>query len=116
MSKSDFFIIPNSPVLKFSPELAQEIGLRDSIVLLHIDEAAAESTKVYAGKKYINQSVRDIQARFPFMGLTTINRAINSLLKQQLIIQIGSRHNSCNKTRTLAINAEVCVKLKSFPA
>lgn len=104
---------PNAP--RLCPELAQEIGLNESILLLQIEFwIRTSNTEEREGKSWTYQSVRDIQGFFKFWSLDTINRAIKSLEKQRLIVIGNFNKRAGDRTRWFALNFEACGNLKSI--
>ena len=73
--------IPNGkPAPRLCPELAKEIGLNESILLLQLDYLISISTTPMKKERYWTfQSIRKLaEEYFPFWGKSTINRAINN--------------------------------------
>ena len=104
---------PNAP--RLCPELAVEIGLNESIILLQIEFWIRTSTsEEHDGRQWTYQSVRDIEAFFAFWSIDTINRAIRNLIDMKLV-DVGN-YNKCSydRTRWFAINRDGCKKLKSI--
>ena len=108
------FILNNPDAPRLCPELAAEIGLHESIILLQIDFWIAIGGHWYDDKKWTYQSVRDIQRKFPYMGLATVNRAIKNLIKHGLLYEGNYNKYKYDKTRWFAINFEGCRKLHSI--
>jgi hypothetical protein len=102
-------------VLRILPDLAEEIGLNESIVLLQLDYWIRHSHHVRDGRRWTYQSVRDMQRKaFKWWSLDTINRAIASLVRQQLIL-VTDKYNQHkhDRTRWFALNPEGFRRLKS---
>jgi hypothetical protein len=108
------FILNNPNAPRLCPELAAEIGLHESIILLQIDFWIAIHGHWYDDKKWTYQSVRDIQRKFPYMSTSTVNRAIQSLIKQGVVFEGNYNKYKYDKTRWFAINFEGCRKLRSI--
>lgn len=107
------FVLNNPQAPRLCPELAAEIGLHESIILLQIDFWIAIHGHWQEGKKWTYQSVRDIQKMFPYISLATINRAIHGLIDKGLILEGNYNEYKYDKTRWFAINFDGCRKLKS---
>lgn len=102
-------------VLRILPDLAEEIGLNESIVLLQLDYWIRHSHHVRDGRRWTYQSVRDMQRKaFKWWSLDTINRAIASLVRQELIL-VTDRYNQHkhDRTRWFALNPKGFQRLKS---
>jgi DnaD/phage-associated family protein len=108
------FILNNQNAPRLSPELATEIGLNESIILLQIEFWISISDHFIDGKYWTYQSIRDIQKTFSFWSHETINRAINSLIKLELLDSGNYNQNRYDKTRWFSLNEEGISKLKSI--
>ena len=105
---------PNAP--RLNPALAVEIGLNESIIFLQLEYWIAISDNVRDGRRWTYQSAPDMKEKaFPFWSVSTINRAINSLLERKLIIIEGNYNKyKYDRTRWYAINFEEARKLTSI--
>lgn len=113
--RNRIFVLNNPNAPRLCPDLAEEIGLHESILLLQIDFWISISTaEEHDGLKWTYQSTRDIQRTFPYLSVMTINRTINSLVKKTLIILGNFNKLKFDKTRWFAINFEGCQKLRSI--
>lgn len=109
------FVLNNPLAPRLCPELAQEIGLNESILLLQIDFwISTSTTEPHEGRWWTFQSVRDIQETFSFWSLATINRTIQSLLDSKYILTGNFNRLKYDKTRWFALNPEVLKSLKSI--
>jgi len=104
---------PNAP--RLNPALACEIGLNESVILLQLEFWIAISKNERDDMFWTYQSVRDIQATFPFWSLDTINRAIKSLEKKGFIITT-TKYNPLkyDKTRWFTLNFPNLEQLESI--
>lgn len=93
-------------VLRILPDLATEIGLNQSIVLLQLDYWIRDADHVRAGRRWTYRSVRDMQRKaFRWWSLDTINRTIQSLIAQRLIFATDQHnHRQHDRTRWFALN------------
>lgn len=112
----DAIFIPNNPnAPRLCPELAFEIGLNESILLLQIEFwIRTSTTEEHDGKRWTYQSITEIQEFFPFWSTATINRAIQSLIDKQLVIIGNFNKAKYDKTRWFSINHTECAKLNSI--
>lgn len=116
MSETNLILIPNNPYApRICPELAQEIGLNESLLLLQIDFwIRTSTTEEHEGRAWTFQSVRDIQKTFSFWSLATINRTIQSLIDSEYV-RIGNFNKlKYDKTRWFALNPQALSQLKSI--
>lgn len=102
---------PNAP--RLSPQLAVEIGLNESILLLQIEFLIAVSEHEIDGNRWTYQSVTDFQKMFPFWSRATINRTIHSLEEQGLIVVANHNQLHYDKTRWFALDWTGVRKLES---
>ncbi len=97
--------IPNNPTsLRICPELAEEIGLNESIVLLQIEFLISISNHVHDDRRWTYQSVRELKEKyFPFWNESTIKRTIQSLITKGLLIRGNYNKASYDKTNWYAM-------------
>jgi hypothetical protein len=106
----------NSAAPRLWPDLAKEIGLNESILLLQLEYwIRISTTDEREGRRWTYQSTRDIQAFFPFWSVATIQRAIQSLVKKKLIHVGNFNKYKYDKTRWFAINEDVVKRLTQCP-
>src|SRR5688500_963155 len=100
---------------RLSPALAEEIGFNESILFLQLEFWIAISGHERDGRRWTYQSLSDLERFFRFWSRPTINRAIHSLEKQNLIF-VADEYNryKYDRTRWFAINFEGVRKLKSI--
>jgi DNA-binding PadR family transcriptional regulator len=102
-------------VLRIMPDLAEEIGLNESIVLLQIAYWIRHSDNARDGRRWTFQSVRDMQRKaFKWWSRETVRRAITSLGAQELIFVTGkyNRHKY-DTTHWYALNPDGFTRLRS---
>lgn len=105
----------NPTVLRIMPDLAEEIGLNESIVLLQISYWIRRSNNVRDGRRWTYQSIRDMQRKvFKWWSRETVRRAIMSLGTQDLIFVTDeyNRHRY-DTTHWYALNPRGFKRLKS---
>jgi hypothetical protein len=110
------FIIndPNAP--RLCPDLAVEIGLNESLLLLQMEYwLAVLPGKERDGKKWVYKSLRDIQKVFKFWGIATVHRVIKSLVeKEYLLVRSDLNARSGDTTQWFAINPTGINRLHSI--
>lgn len=106
----------NNPIApRICPELACEIGLTESLLLLQIDYWISISDNERDGMLWTYQSVRDIQQKaFPFLSVATISRALNNLIEKGYLIVGNYNDKKYDKTRWFALNYYKLKELKSI--
>lgn len=105
---------PGSP--RIYPQLAKEIGLDESLLLLQLEFwLITYPGKSCDGKKWIFKSVRDIRETFCFWGVATIQRTIQSLEDQQLIeTRQDLNEREGDTTRWFTLNPAALSRLQSI--
>ncbi|GEM_PF-6541209 len=98
---------------RLSAELAQEIGLNESIVFLQLEYLVAISGHEHDGRLWTYQSVRDLERQFPYWSTATINRTLRNLVEMGLLIQGNYNTAKYDRTRWFAINWDAVRKLRS---
>jgi len=104
------------PTGRYSPDLAREIGMNESLFLLQLDSWTSTLEHIMDEKSWTCQSTKDIQKKlFPFHSISTINRTIHSLQDLGLInVSSQYNHSKYDKTRWFALDFEAIGKLKSI--
>ena len=116
-SKSErnrLFDLKGQRLVVVCPQLAEEIGFNESLLLLQLDYLIAISNHEKEGQRWTYQSVTDIEKMFPFWSRATINRVIKSLENRGLINVGNFNRKKYDKTRWFAINIGEAEKLKSI--
>lgn len=115
MAKFKRIFILNDPYsLRISGELAKEIGLRESIILLQLEFLVSISDNERDGRKWSYNSTRELKQKyFPWWSTATINRAIKRLLEMKLIIIGNYNKRAYDQTRWFTINFKNVNKLES---
>lgn len=106
---------PGGPtVTRILPELAVEIGLNESIVLMQISFWIGQSNNLRDGCYWTYQSLRQMREKaFPYWSIETIRRTIESLSKKGYI-RIGNYNKiESDKTQWFTLDPEMCSRLRS---
>ena len=100
--------------LRVHPQIAKQIGLSESMMLLQIDFLIhISNTKQHENKDWTYQSVRNLQEEyFPFWSIAKINRIIHNLLDAEYIFVGNFNQHSYDKTRWFAVNYEKVSQLQ----
>jgi len=110
--KTRIYLENRPTITRIVPELAVAIGLNESILLLQFDFWIGQSSNYEDGRYWTYQSLRDMQEKaFAYMGLATINRAVQSLEEQKLIIVGNYNKRKGDNTRWFALDPEGLRKL-----
>lgn len=71
--------------MRFSPELATEVGLLESLILLQYEFWSATEGIPVGDEIAVHDSCRALQKAFPFKGGSTVDAAFDSLVSQGLL-------------------------------
>lgn len=110
------FVLNDPHAMRISPELANEIGLNESIVLLQVEFLMRLNTEERDGKQWIYHPLEYWhEEHFIWWSVTTIGRIFKSLEKMGLIF-INGKYNKLGYDRTqwVALNYEGLAKLSSI--
>lgn len=101
-------------VTRIIPELAVEIGLNESVMLLQISFWISTCNNVNEGKYWTYQSLRDMQEKaFPYWSVETIRRTIQSLQNKGYILVGNFNERKGDKTQWFALEPDKCSSLKA---
>lgn len=111
-------LILNDPhPMRICPELALEIGLNESIVLLQLDYllriAPDDERHWHDGQKWTHQSLTDLQAHFSWWSLPTIGRIITNLKDNELILIENFNRLRFDRTQWFTLNPAGLSRLRS---
>lgn len=94
--------------------LAIEIGLHEAIVLLGIERLMQADKTTFGSTSWAYGNTPKLKRTFPYLSEKAIERAINSLIKRNLIVEgsFGSKRN--DTTRWLTVNYPECRRLAFY--
>ncbi len=108
------FVLNNPFAPRLCPELAKEIGLNESILLLQIEFWISISEHYIDGRWWTYQSLRDLQRTFSFWSVETINRSLKRLIAMGLL-EVGNFNKAqYDRTRWFAIKELTVRQLSSI--
>ena len=108
-------LVFNDPyAMRINRELAAEIGLHESIVLLQLEYLISRRGKVHQHRCWLRIKQQYLRADFPWWGQATVCRILQHLRDQKLI-EVAN-HNACSRDRTqwYALCEEGIKQLKSI--
>jgi hypothetical protein len=109
------FIRNNPAAPQLCPELAKEIGLNESILLLQLEYWLTRHGEVRDdGHMWIRKPVREIQETFSFWSIGTINTIIDSLVRKEYVMGAGLDKARGRSGRWLRLCLEKLSSLKSI--
>lgn len=102
-------------VTRIMPELAIEIGLNESIVLLQISFWLSTCNNVEDGKYWTYQTLRDMKDKaFPYWSIETIRRTIKNLADKKYIFVGNFNSRKGDRTQWFALNPDKLSELTSI--
>jgi len=86
------YVVNSGPVLRLSPELATELGLIESVILLQVDYLVSiYGAEGEDGRLWAALSIRDLQRLcFPFWSIATISRTLSGLIENKYLLSNGA--------------------------
>ena len=114
--KQPSIFIRNSPAApQLCPELAKEIGLNESILLLQFEYWLTRHGELRDdGHVWIRKPVREIQETFSFWSVGTVNGIIESLTRKGYVETAGLDKVRGKSGRWLRLNLDTLAALKSI--
>lgn len=114
MTERQRLFILNGSQMRLSPDLAAEIGLMESIVLLQLEFLVSITTFFKNDKPWIRYTMRDLtEKHFSWSSVPTVWRAVQELEKKKLIV-LGNFNNArFDKTTWITLNLKGLQKLNS---
>jgi hypothetical protein len=92
-------LVFNDPyAMRINRELADEIGLNESVVLLQIEYRISRWGKEHAGRLWLVITQKDLRDDFPWWGQATVCRILQNL-RQRKLIEVAN-YNECTRDRT----------------
>lgn len=107
--------LSKSTVTRILPELAIEIGLNESIVLMQISFWLSTCNNLQDGKYWTYQTLREMKEKaFPYWSIETIRRTLQSLESQGYIHIANYNQRKGDRTQWFALDPERLSTLKSI--
>lgn len=104
---------PYSP--RLCPELAKEIGLNESIMLLQLEFwLATQGEEREDGYLWLRKTIREIQQEFTYWGTGTIGRILETLISEGFIVAASLDEGPGRSGRWMRFNFERLSTLQSI--
>lgn len=114
MSRERLFTLNDPHAMRISAELAAEIGLMESIVLLQFEFLLSITKVSRRGKPWIRATLEELrQEHFKWSSRATIWRAIQSLHKRRLLLIDNYNAAGFDKTQWFTLDMKNVARLKS---
>ena len=109
-------LVVNDPHgMRISAELAAEIGLPESLILLQLEFLISISNNEREGRYWTYQTLSELQERyFKFWSISTLSRAIKRLVELDLLIVGNFNRVGFDRTQWFAINEVGVERLSSI--
>ncbi len=109
------FIRNNPAAPQLCPELAKEIGLNESILLLQLEYWLTRQGEVRDdGHVWVRKPVREIQETFSFWSVGTINTIVDALCRKGYAVAAGLDQSRGRSGRWLRLDLGKLATLKSI--
>jgi hypothetical protein len=114
--KRERIFLPNDPhPMRIYKDLACEIGLNESIVLLQLEFLISISDNEVDGRIWHYDTLADLKKKhFPFWSISTISRILTNLQDMGLVTIGNYNKYGFDKTQWFALDHENCSKLLSI--
>ena len=115
-TRSRVFVLNDPYPMRVSGELAAEIGLNESIVLLQLEFLLSISRHIREGRTWTHQTLEDLQLQFPWWSRSTIARILDKLEKQEFIVRtqrFNNKTDSNNRRFWYRLNPVGIARLES---
>jgi hypothetical protein len=113
--RNRLFVLNDPHAMRVSKELAKEIGLNQSIVLLQIDFLLAHTTFVREGLPWIRMTLDDMKSEyFDFWSRETLRRTIQDLEDRPLVRLANFNRRGFDRTQWITLDVDGCAKLSSL--
>lgn len=108
-------LIPNDPhPMRIERDIAKEIGLNESIVLLQLEYLISISSNERDGRLWTYQTLHDLhEIYFPWWSVMTISRIVKTLEEKELIVIGHYNKLGYDRTQWYALNDVGIAKLSS---
>lgn len=108
------FIRNNPAAPQLCPELAKEIGLNESILLLQLEYWLTRHGEVRDdGFVWVRKPIREIRETFGFWSVGTVNTIIEALCRKGYVVAAGLDGSPGRSGRWLRLNTDILATLKS---
>ena len=114
MKRRRIFLLNDQTAPRINAELACEIGLNESIILLQFEFWQSISDHLYDDKVWFFKSIPEIRQTFRFWSADTVKRAIAAIVKQKFVFTGNFNKSKFDKTTWYSLNFKELAKLKSI--
>lgn len=114
MKRRRLFLLNDQTSPRINAELACEIGLNESIILLQFEFWQSISDHFYEDKYWFYNSIPEIRETFRFWSVETIKRTVTSIVKSKFVHTGNFNKSKFDKTTWYSLNFENLSKLQSI--
>ena len=114
MKRRRIFLLNDQTSPRINAELACEIGLNESIILLQFEFWQSISEHIYEDKIWFYKSIQEIRETFRFWSVETIKRTVASIVKHNFVLTGNFNKSKFDKTTWYSLNFQELAKLKSI--
>ena len=114
MKRKRLFLLNDQTAPRINSDLACEIGLNESIILLQFEFWQSISDHYHEDKYWFYNSMHEIRETFRFWSVETIKRTVASIVKRRFVFTGNFNKSKFDKTTWYSLNFEELAKLKSI--
>lgn len=113
MKRRRIFLLNDQTSPRINAELACEIGLNESIILLQFEFWQSISEHSYEDKIWFYKSIPEIRETFRFWSIETVKRTVAEIIRKNYVHKGNFNKSKFDKTAWYSLNFEELGKLKS---
>jgi len=114
MKRKRLFLLNDQTAPRINTELACEIGLNESIVLLQFEFWQSISEHFYEDKYWFYNSMQEIRETFKFWSVETVKRTVGTIVNRGYVHTGNFNKSKMDRTMWYSLNFEELAKLKSI--
>lgn len=113
MKRRRIFLLNDQTSPRINSELACEIGLNESIILLQFEFWQSISQHIHEDKVWFYKTIPEIRETFRFWSIETVKRTIAEIIRKKYIHKANFNKSKFDKTAWYSLNFEELGKLNS---
>ncbi len=114
MKRRRLFLLNDQTAPRINTELACEIGLNESIILLQFEFWQSISEHFYEDKYWFYNSIPEIRDTFRFWSVETVKRSVAELIRRNYVYTGNFNKSKFDKRRWYSLNFNELSKLNSI--
>ncbi len=114
MKRKRLFLLNDQTSPRINAELACEIGLNESIILLQFEYWQSISDHEYEDKYWFLKSIPEIRQTFRFWSVETVKRTVAEIIRKGFVYTGNFNNSKFDKRRWFSLNFDELSKLNSI--